>query len=112
MTFILGILLSALAFVVGAKAMNSVDVKDFWSAIIVALVMSFLSATLGLIMNFFTAPINWLTLGLFSFFVDAVLILVASKLLDGFHVRSFWSALVLAFIVFVVNWFTHSFFGL
>lgn len=107
MNFIAGLLISAIAFVVGAKIMSSVQVKSFGSAVILALVMALLNGTLGAVFNFLTAPLNWLTLGLFSFVVSAVLILLASKILDGFHVRNFWSALGLAFVVSFVSWLIH-----
>ena len=108
---IIGILLSAIAFVIGAKLMNSVEVKDFKSAILVSIVMALLNGTIGAVINFFGTPINWLTLGLFGFIVSAILILVASRLLGGFHVRNFWSALGLAFIVSMVNWVLHGLTG-
>lgn len=111
MSTIIGILLSAIAFVVGAKLMNSVEVKDFKSAILVAIVMALLNGTIGAVVNFLGTPINWLTLGLFGFIVSAILILIASKVLGGFHVRNFWSALVLAFIVSLVNWALHGLTG-
>ena len=111
MSNIIGIVLSAVAFVVGAKLMNSVEVKDFKSAILVAIVMALLNGTIGAVVNFFGTPINWLTLGLFSFIVSAILILIASKMLGGFHVRNFWSALGLAFIVSLVNWVLHGLTG-
>lgn len=104
MTLIIGILLSALAFVIGAKIMDSVEVKSFGSAILTAIVVSLLNGTIGVIVRFLGTPINWLTLGLFSFLVSAVFIYIASKLLSGFNVRSFWSALILAFIISFVNW--------
>jgi len=111
MDTIIGIILSAVAFVIGAKLMNSVEVKDFKSAILVAIVMALLNCTIGALINFFGTPINWLTLGLFSFVVSAILILIASKMLGGFHVRNFWSALGLAFIVSLVNWVLHGLTG-
>ncbi len=105
MNFILGIIFSAVAFLVGAKVMSSVHIKSFGSAILIALVMALLNGTIGAVVKFLGTPINWLTLGLFNFLVTGALVLLASKLLGSFHVRNFWAALGLTLIVSVVNWF-------
>lgn len=107
MNFIAATLLSAIAFVIGAKLLSGVQVKGFWSAIWVALIISLLSSTIGAIINFFGTPINWITFGFFSLLVDALMIYWASKLLSGFQVRSFFTALILAVVVTVVNCVTH-----
>jgi putative membrane protein len=62
--------------------------------LIVALALAVLNVTLGAVLDFMTAPLRWLTLGSFSFIVEAIVILLASKLVRGFAVRGFWERLV------------------
>lgn len=104
MGFIIGTLLSAIAFVISSKLMSSVDIKGFTTAILVALIMALLNNTVGEVLNFFSAPINWITLGLFSFVVQAFLLRLASRFLSGFYIKDFWAAFKLAFVVAIVNW--------
>ena len=108
--FIVTTLLSALAFFIGARLLSGVTIKGFLSAIVLALVVALLDATLGRVLDFITAPIRWLTLGLFAWVVNAVIIMLADYFLSSVRIRNFWWALALAAVVAVVNWLTSYFY--
>jgi putative membrane protein len=108
MAFIVKLLLNALAFFLGAKFLRGVDVHDFMRAIIVAFVMAILNMTLGVVLKVMT--LGLLSWGIFSLFLNAILIMVADYFLKGFKVDNFWWALALALVVAVVNSVTYQIF--
>lgn len=101
--FLIQIVLNALALLIAASLLKGVEVKNFVSAIIVAIVLAVLNATLGAFMDLVSAPLRWLTLGLFAFIVDAVVILVTAHFMKNFKVNGFISAVYLAFAMSIFN---------
>jgi putative membrane protein len=75
----------------------------------------FTAAALGILNMFFkpflivlTLPINIMTLGLFTFIINALMLKMASGLIPGFHVSGFWAAIFGALLISAVNWFLNS----
>jgi putative membrane protein len=101
-------LLNALALLIVTYVMPGFDVEDFSTALVAVLVIGLLNITLGLLLRFITWPLNWLTLGLVYLVVDAVIIYLASKLVKGFRIKSFFTAFLGALVLAVV----HFLFGL
>lgn len=64
-----------------------------------AAVIGILNATLKPILLLLTLPVTVLTLGLFTFVIDAVIIMLADKLMDSFKVKNFWWAMLFSIIV-------------
>jgi putative membrane protein len=102
MRLILHWLLSALGLMIVARLVPGFYISGFGSALIAALVIGLVNATLGFILKVVTFPFIILTLGLFWFMINAVMLMLASKLVPGFIVRgfgpAFWGAIVLALI--------------
>lgn len=71
-----------------------IEVKNFGSAMLAALVLGLLNAFVRPLLIILTLPVTLLTLGLFLFVINAVTFQLASSLLDGFHVHGFWDALL------------------
>ena len=92
-----------LGVLLGAHYMKRVHLETFQKGLVVALVLALLNVTLGSVLDFLTAPFRWITLGLFSLVIDAIVILVASKVMRGFKVDSFMPAVGLAIIIAIVN---------
>ena len=99
MKFILRTLLSALAVVVLAKVLPGVGVDSYTTAIIVALVLSLLNFLVKPILVLFTLPVTILTLGLFLLIINAIIILLADSLVDGFYVDSIWWAVLFSLLL-------------
>jgi putative membrane protein len=97
MHFILNLLVSAGVLMLLAYLMPSVEIKSFGTAIIVAILIGLLNATVGFLLRL---PLNILTLGLLSFFVkllvSAIVIKIVDALVGGFKVQGFLAALLLA----------------
>ncbi len=83
-----------------------------WAALIAAVVIGFLNATLGFALKVITFPLAILTFGLFLLVINAAMILVASRLVVGFDVDgwtpAFWGAVVLALLSMVIRAFAKD----
>lgn len=109
MKFITKIVVSTLAilittwFLPGVTITGESDASRFLTAIMVAVALAFLNTVLKPILAFLTIPITILTLGLFYLVLNAVIILLADKLVDNFHVKGFWTALLFSLILSLVT---------
>ena len=94
---------TAVALGLGAWLLGGVDLDGVVPALIAALVLGIVNALIKPVLLFLTLPINVVTLGLFTFVINAALLCLSAWLAPGFAIASFWSALALAVIVSVVN---------
>ncbi len=95
-------LLSAVALLVVSNFVHGFYVQGLGPALVAALVIGLLNATVGFFLKILTFPISILTLGLFLLVINGLMIMVASNLVSGFHVHgfvpAFWGAVVLALL--------------
>ncbi len=96
-------LLNAVAVMVAAYLIPWVRVDNFWVALVVALVLGVVNITLKPILVVLTLPINILTLGLFTFVINALLIMLTAGIVQGFDVGGFGSALLFSVVLGVIN---------
>ena len=83
--------------------LSGVRIDSFWSAIVLAIVLAILNAIVKPILIFFTFPLTIVTLGLFLFVINAIIILLAENLVGGFHVDGFWWALLFSLLLSIVT---------
>jgi putative membrane protein len=105
MNFILQLIISTLAVLITAYILPGVSIKDhdFFTALTVAAVLAFLNSVVKPIMILFTIPITLISLGLFLIVINAIIILMTDRLVDGFQVDGFWYALLFSFILSAVT---------
>jgi putative membrane protein len=96
------ILTGAIAFAL-AWLLPGIDIDTFWTAIIVALVLALLNAVIKPILVVLTLPITVLTLGLFLFVINALIILLAGEFVNGFSVDGFLPALLFSLLLSVIT---------
>ncbi|MBN2868482.1 MAG: phage holin family protein [Flavobacteriaceae bacterium] len=108
MNQILRLLLNAVAVFVLAHVLNGVSVDSYITAIIVALVLAILNLLVKPILVIFTLPATILTLGLFLFVINGLIILLADKFIDGFAVSSIWTAILFSILLSILQWFLQS----
>ncbi len=93
-------LLSAIALMVATNLVPGFYVNDLQSALVAALVIGVLNATLGFVLKVITFPFAIVTFGIFLLVINAAMIMLASKLVSGFivygWVPAFWAAVILA----------------
>ncbi|GAB4156127.1 MAG: phage holin family protein [Winogradskyella sp.] len=110
MNVILKLLLNALAVFILAHLLNGVEVNGYLGAIIVAVVLAILNLFVKPILIIFTLPVTILTLGLFLLVINALIILLADKLVDGFSVSSFWTAILFSILLSILQSILYSIF--
>ncbi len=102
MTILVQWFLYALALLIVSRIVPGFHVSGLWPALIAALVIGLLNATVGLFLKIVTFPLTILTLGLFLLVINGLMILLASNIVRGFTVRgffpAFWGAAVLALL--------------
>lgn len=108
MSILINLLLSAIAVFVAANILPGVEVENFITALTAAIVLGVINAFLKPILVVLTLPINLVTLGLFTFVLNALLILLAANIVPGFHVDGFISALILSLVLAAINFFLHT----
>ncbi len=105
-------ILSAVAVLFTAQILPGVQVSGILDALLVALVLSFLNTFLKPVLLILTIPVTLLTFGLFLLVINAIIIVVADALLDGFNVNGFGWALLFSLILSVINALLQSMTGL
>ncbi|MBK9012596.1 MAG: phage holin family protein [Saprospiraceae bacterium] len=105
--FIFTAFLNGVAVWLASRYLNGVKVTDFPRAVIIGLVIAFLNATLGALLDVIPSPARFFSMGLFGLVVDALLLMLADHFLKGLTIKNFWYALALAAIVSVVNAVAH-----
>jgi putative membrane protein len=95
-------ILSAIALILVSHLVPGFHVSGLIPALIAAVVIGLLNATVGLFVKIVTLPLTILTLGLFLLVVNGLMILLASAVVPGFHVSgigpAFWGAVILALL--------------
>ena len=104
MGIITKILLTVLALLLVSRVVPGIEVESFYIALIVAVALGLINLVLKPILLILTLPINLLTLGLFTFVVNAGIFWFVSTFIDGFSVDGFVPAFIGAFIIAVVHW--------
>ncbi|MCZ8217353.1 MAG: phage holin family protein [Cyclobacteriaceae bacterium] len=103
MNWIVKFLLSGLAVLLTAYLLPGVNVEDYWTALLVALVLSIVNVVVKPFLIVLTIPITFLTLGLFLLVINALMILLTDYFIDGFLVDGFWWALLFSLILSLFN---------
>jgi putative membrane protein len=99
MKLLFRILITAILVLVIAKIMKGVIVDEFTTALTVAIVLGLLNFFVKPILVLFTLPVTIFTLGLFLLVINAVMILLCDHFVEGFHVSSFWIAMLFSIIL-------------
>lgn len=103
-------LLSACALLFVAYIYGGVQVQSFPSALLAAFVIGLFNVVLRPLLVLLTLPVTIVTLGLFLFVINAAMLALVAKLLPGFHIADFSSALLGTIIVGVASWLGNALF--
>ncbi|MGB9707256.1 MAG: phage holin family protein [Microgenomates group bacterium] len=108
MSILIKILINAFAIYLTAYFLSEgVKIKDFYAAIVVYLTLSLVNTFLKPILKILFLPLNLLTLGLFNFILNGILILFIAYFVPGFYVKDIVWAVTFSVILSIVNWFLH-----
>ena len=104
MRLVLVWVLNAIALLAVAYLYPGVQVQDWLSAAIAALVLGLANTIIKPILVILTLPVTIVTLGLFLFVINALLFWGVSNVVTGFHVNGFWAALIGAILYSIIGW--------
>jgi putative membrane protein len=99
------------AIVATAYLLDGIHVSGFFSAVFAAAVLGILNAFFRPIALLLTLPINILSLGLFTFIINALMLKLASGIIPGFSVFGFWTAIFGSLLISLISWLLNSFIG-
>ena len=97
------LLINALGFFITAKIVPGLTIGSWETLGVVAVVWGVLSVILKPILIILTLPVNFLTLGLFTFVINAALIMLMREIVPGFGVKNFGTALLAAVVLALLN---------
>ena len=97
------------AIVATAYLLDGIYVSSLFSALFAAAVLGILNAVLRPVALLLTLPINILSLGLFTFIINALMLKMASGIIPGFGVYGFWTAIFGSLLISLISWLLNSF---
>ena len=106
-------LVSAISLLIVAYVVPGFVVASFTAALLAAVVVGLINGTLGTVLKFFTWPLRLLTLGLLTWAINAAMLMLATKFVDGFRITdwpaAFIGSLVLAIVSTALRWIVPDF---
>ncbi|UYW00737.1 phage holin family protein [Flavobacterium agricola] len=99
MALVLDFIITSLIILLLANFLPGIQVTSWWSALGVAIILALLNTFIKPVLVFFTFPITVVTFGLFLFVINAVIVILAGKLINGFQVSGFWYALLFSIVL-------------
>ena len=96
-------LINSISVFITAKVLSGVEIKNFWAAIWIAAGLSIVTVLLKPVLTLISIPFILITFGLFAFVINAVLVMLVDKFVDGFKIKNFGWALAFSLIMSVVS---------
>ena len=103
MSMLIRWIINALALMLVAYLFPKIHVSGFYIALVTALILGLINAFIRPILILITLPINILTLGLFTFVLNALLFWFVASFIDGFYVDGFWTAFFGALVFSIIS---------
>ena len=103
MGIVIRLIINALAIFFAAQILPGITVEGLYASLIVAIVLSIVNTFINPLLLLFTLPLTVLTLGLFTFVINALVIMIVDYFVPGFTVDGFVSALIFSFVLSIMN---------
>jgi putative membrane protein len=104
-------LILTFAIIATSYLIDGIQVSGFASAFFAAAILGILNAFFRPILLILTLPMNIPSLGLFTFVINAIVLMMVSGVISGFEVNGFWSAVFGSLLISLVSWLLTSFIG-
>jgi putative membrane protein len=108
MNVVLRIIISAVVAFALSYILSGVHIQSFVTALILAVVLGLLNIFVKPLLIILTLPITIFTFGLFLFVINALIILLAAKFVNGFRVDGFWWALLFSLLLSILTSFLYK----
>ncbi len=105
MKALIKLILMGLTVMISAYVIPGVTVDSFFTALVAAVILAIVNFIIKPIVSFLTLPINILTLGLFTFIINAGVVMLVSSMVPGFFVSGWFSALFFSVVLSIVRGF-------
>lgn len=102
-------LILTVAIIVASYLLEGIHVSGFFPAFFAAALLGILNALFRPVLILLTLPINILSLGLFTFVINALMLVMVSGVISGFEVHGFWTAVFGSLIISIISWLLNSF---
>src|SRR3989344_1588708 len=103
MQLLIALVLNAVALVLTTKIVPGLSVDSNTTAILAAIVLGVVNTFVKPVLSFVTAPINVVTLGLFTFVINAVVLFIVSAIVPGLVVDGWVAAILGAVVLSIVS---------
>ena len=97
------------AIMVASCLLEGITAKGVFPVLGAAAILGILNAFLRPVLLILTLPFNILSLGLFTFVINALMLKMASAVIPGFDVHGFWTAVFGSLVITLVSWLLNSF---
>ncbi|MEN7547063.1 phage holin family protein [Rapidithrix thailandica] len=97
------ILINSVAVFACAYLLSGVSIKNYWQALLAAVVLAIANTIIKPVLDFIAFPITWLTLGLFSVVIDAIILMIVDYIMPGMKIKHFGWAILFAVILSIIN---------
>lgn len=108
MRLLLNLLVNGLAVYITSQILPGVIIRDFFSAIMVSVVLGIANTIIKPVLILLTLPITVITLGLFILILNGLMVILASVIVPGFFVSNIGSAIIFSLVLSLVSWFLNS----
>lgn len=110
MRYLIKWIIFVVSILLAAKLITGVEILGVWAAIWLSIFIGFVNIFIRPILVIITLPITIITLGLFTFVINALLILLSSSVIEGFEVVGFLPALLFSILLSVISYILNSIF--
>jgi len=97
------LLINSIVIFLGAHLLSGVTIRNYWTAIGVAVVLAILNLLIRPLILLLTLPLTIITLGLFVLVINAWILMLTDKFIDGLKIKNFWWALIYGLFISVLN---------
>ncbi len=111
MGFLIHLLVTAVLLLIVAKMVSGFEVENFGSALLAALVLGLVNALVRPLAVFLSLPLTILTLGLFLFVINALMLMIVGAVVPGMKIKGFGTAFVAALLLAILNLVIAALFG-
>lgn len=108
MKLIIRLAVNVFALMVVEYLVPGFTLKDIWTAVVVAIVFGLINTFIKPILQIIALPITILTLGVGAFLINVLLLWGTSRLVPGFYIDGFWTAVIASIVLSLVTWFLHK----
>jgi putative membrane protein len=99
------LLVNAFAIWLAAQLIDGIELTgNLWQALLVALILGLINAVIKPVLEFFSAPLIIVTLGIFTLILNALLLMLTSWLTDALTVSGIWAAFLGALVISFISW--------